>query len=425
MQVVHLLNKADQGKYIEVPFDVPAMSGSVSVQYQVKPLSEGSCTVDLGLVDPLGLRGWSGGARKSITVSPAQATPGYKVGPVLPGRWAAVLGAYAIPPAGCEVTLTVQVEPVQRTWIPGDLHLHTVHSDGRMTVTEVAERAHSRGLQFLALTDHNTSTQNSCITPCSPVTLIPGYEWTSYTGHANIYGLSDPVKDFRCADPHAVDKMLHAARQNGARVSLNHILDDAYASGVWRWGFTEADWVEIWNGPWRPSNHAALHWWDNELKKGRHLPAVGGSDFHKPQGFVDLGCPTTWVHSVDATADSILQAVNEGRAVISFDPAGPLATAQCGSCTIGDTVDARTLATDGLHIDVERGKGDRLILVSAQGPVITLDVDTDAWSTKWTPPHGINIESLLYLRLELWRWFAEVNQSYPSAISNPLYVAGA
>ena len=43
-----------------------------------------------------------------------------------------------------------------RTWLAGDLHAHTVHSDGAMTVPELAAHAVARGLDFVAVTDHNT-----------------------------------------------------------------------------------------------------------------------------------------------------------------------------------------------------------------------------------------------------------------------------
>ena len=41
-------------------------------------------------------------------------------------------------------------------WLAGDLHTHTVHSDGALTVAELAALAAGRGLDFIAVTDHNT-----------------------------------------------------------------------------------------------------------------------------------------------------------------------------------------------------------------------------------------------------------------------------
>src|SRR5262249_53459520 len=41
-----------------------------------------------------------------------------------------------------------------RRWLAGDLHTHTVHSDGGLTVPELALLAAGSGLDFLAITDH-------------------------------------------------------------------------------------------------------------------------------------------------------------------------------------------------------------------------------------------------------------------------------
>ena len=39
--------------------------------------------------------------------------------------------------------------------IRGDVHMHTVESDGRNTIEEMAEAAHDRGYQYIAITDHS------------------------------------------------------------------------------------------------------------------------------------------------------------------------------------------------------------------------------------------------------------------------------
>jgi len=41
--------------------------------------------------------------------------------------------------------------------IRGDLHTHTVASDGRNTITEMAKAARERGYEYLAITDHSAS----------------------------------------------------------------------------------------------------------------------------------------------------------------------------------------------------------------------------------------------------------------------------
>ncbi|MBK8794102.1 MAG: PHP domain-containing protein, partial [Holophaga sp.] len=43
----------------------------------------------------------------------------------------------------------------QRPAVEGDLHAHTLASDGVLSVEELAQRAARHGLDFIAVTDHN------------------------------------------------------------------------------------------------------------------------------------------------------------------------------------------------------------------------------------------------------------------------------
>src|ERR1700688_4391462 len=46
---------------------------------------------------------------------------------------------------------------VELSQMRGDLHMHTTESDGRATLTEMAEAARERGLDYIAITDHSKS----------------------------------------------------------------------------------------------------------------------------------------------------------------------------------------------------------------------------------------------------------------------------
>lgn len=48
--------------------------------------------IDLGLRDPQGQRGWSGGNKDRFTVGNISATPSYRAGPIQPGEWKLILG---------------------------------------------------------------------------------------------------------------------------------------------------------------------------------------------------------------------------------------------------------------------------------------------------------------------------------------------
>ena len=106
-------------------------------------------------------------------------------------------------------------------WLAGDLHAHTVHSDGALTVAQLAALAASRGLDFLAVTDHNTTSHGELAGAGRRhgIQLLPGQEVTTDTGHANAFGDIGFV-DFR--EPATVWQRSVAAR--GGLLSVNHPL---------------------------------------------------------------------------------------------------------------------------------------------------------------------------------------------------------
>ena len=86
-----------------------------------------------------------------------------------------ILGLYKLPPAGAAVTVTVACDATPRPtspqperrspvrpgagWYRGDLHCHTFHSDARGAPELLHAAARQAGLDFLAVADHNTTTQ--------------------------------------------------------------------------------------------------------------------------------------------------------------------------------------------------------------------------------------------------------------------------
>src|SRR5262249_2819326 len=135
-------------------------------------------------------------ARREFVITPQAATPGYLPGELEAGTWQVMIGLYQLPPDGAEYRVTAEVStspgrlapsplaaappPLAdgdrppprdlpagpgRRWLAGDLHTHTVHSDGGLTVPELALLAARNGLDFLPITSHN---------PASPPTELPG-----------------------------------------------------------------------------------------------------------------------------------------------------------------------------------------------------------------------------------------------------------
>jgi predicted metal-dependent phosphoesterase TrpH len=70
-----------------------------------------------------------------------------------------------------------------------DLHTHTTASDGKLEPAELCQRAASRGVEFLSITDHDTcAAYRELGTEVHvPVQLIPGIEFSTYWQNTGIH----------------------------------------------------------------------------------------------------------------------------------------------------------------------------------------------------------------------------------------------
>ena len=81
-------------------------------------------------------------------------------------------------------------------WVRGAFHVHTLRSDGRGTVEEVAAAAKAAGLHFVVLTDHNDLPLRE---PAfvDGVLMVPGVELSTAHGHLVAFGLQRPLEGFQ------------------------------------------------------------------------------------------------------------------------------------------------------------------------------------------------------------------------------------
>ncbi|MBO7748588.1 CehA/McbA family metallohydrolase, partial [Paenibacillus sp. MWE-103] len=373
------IGKDEERSYLEVPFVVDGSAERIEAAYRYER-GGGEAVVDIGLRSPERIVGWSGGARQSFFVGTELATPGYLAGPVAEGEWAVLLGAYKIPAEGTEVTIDIVLTEPRRGWIKGDLHMHSVHSDGRYTIEAAKASCAARGLSYMALTDHNTLSQNrAALAPDERLLVLPGAELTSYFGHANVYGAPEALRDFRVTTPEQARATLGEIRAQGGFVSLNHPF---CPSCPWELGFDlPYDAIEVWNGPWRALNERAVAWWQEQLAAGRRLIALGGSDAHAEDRFVKHGRPTAAVRTDRKTAQGVLDGIRQGRVVLSFDPDETFLTLTSGDYGVGDLLPRTALDGAGtipLVIDVEGARGDRVALWSDRGLEAAWDIEAPA-----------------------------------------------
>jgi hypothetical protein len=249
-------------------------------------------------------------------------------------------------------------------WLAGDLHVHTQngHDTCATPTTKVggascdepwtwsfspAERialAKERGLDYLAITDHNNILSQSdpawaAEEALGELILVPAYE-NSLPGHAQMLGAEKcypgPTADDEGIPVCTRDSSLagvigarDALRADGGAFQINHPGDrdwfDEFGHQV------VPDSVEVWNigvWAWQPpapsanDNDFAMEFYDGFLDAGYRVAATGGSDSHwrltsPVQG---VGQPSTWIFSSGRTWQDITAGIRAGHTFVSWQP---------------------------------------------------------------------------------------------------------
>jgi hypothetical protein len=356
------LTGVDNQTWRLVPFEVPSGTTRLTVDfdYTTRDLRT---TIDIGLLGPDGFRGqdgfrgWSGGNKRSFTISGTDATPSYLPGPIRSGQWNLLLGIPNIrQDSHAQYTASVRFEReatgqaaaqsgptlrAQAGWYRGDLHMHTAHSDGTCLSRRqqrvpcplflTARTASERGLDFIAITDHNTISHADAIRELQPyfddLLLIPGREITTFHGHANLFG-SVAMLDFRVGSAEVPDwnALLTNLEHTGSGVlSINHPVrpsgEQCMGCGWTPQGgidYARIQAVEIVNGldvdtPW-----SGIGFWQHLLDQGYKLTALGGSDNHDAlqPGANTIGTPTTVIYADELSQSGIVAAIRRGRVFV-------------------------------------------------------------------------------------------------------------
>jgi hypothetical protein len=387
----------DRHQHHRFAIDVPDGAVELRVRWQWSPRDMGSeheaNSASLSIWDPSGFRGalqsfddgrWS-------TIGETSATLGCLAGPIPAGTWILNVDTGLILPDGADAghlgwrleataRLGVRATPADAVasrpaagparrraagrdgWFRGDLHSHTTHSDGDITVPDRVRGALERGLDFLAITDHNTISHHRELEGW-PDGIIPirGSEITTFHGHMNVFGLSSAIDwrgDRRGTGPAGIVEQAH--RQH-ALVSVNHpsAFGDPWCVGC-HWDFARADYstldaMEVWNGRWaipETDNEGALALWTDLLDAGIRLTGISGSDSHSAEEDAYLALPSTFVHAPELSEAAILDGIRAGRVLLSSGPT--VAFRAHGSDGVEIVLPGEELPSDGrLSLDAD------------------------------------------------------------------------
>ncbi|WP_425573446.1 CehA/McbA family metallohydrolase [Streptomyces albidochromogenes] len=410
--------------YVYLPVEVPRGVRELAVSYTyekppVPPGTQGNA-LDIGIFDERGtalggrgFRGWSGGARSEFFIRADAATPGYLAGPVRAGTWNIALGPYTTAPDGLPYTVTVTLRygasgrtpaPVYpperargrgRAWYRGDCHLHSVYSDGKRTPAEIAAAARAAGLDFINTSEHNTHAAHSAweglwgSRPDGELLILTGEEVTTRNGHVVAVGTEPGTfVDWRYrARDNRFGHFAREIRRAGGLVVPAH--PHATCIGCnWKFGFGDADAVEVWNGPYTPDDEIALASWDSALATaGRGwTPAMGSSDAHREPQLV--GTPQTVVLAEDLTRDAVLDGIRAGRSYVAESSAVSLTFGATGGrgrhAGIGERLDVADGAPVTVRLEVAGAPGCTAHFVTDQGTLHTEPLpESGAGAVEW------------------------------------------
>ncbi|MET9670132.1 CehA/McbA family metallohydrolase [Streptomyces sp. NPDC006475] len=416
---------------VEIPRGVRELHVAYSYERPVVPPGTQGNALDIGIFDERGtalggkgFRGWSGGARTEFFIRADEATPGYIPGPVRAGTWHIALGPYTVAPQGLayEVTITLRYgapgrtpKPIYpperakgrgRAWYRGDCHVHSVHSDGRRTLAEIATLARAAGLDFINSSEHNTHSAHAHWADLAgdDLLILMGEEVTTRNGHVLALG-TDPgtFVDWRYrAKDNRFGHYAGEIRRAGGLVVPAH--PHATCIGCnWKFGFGEADALEVWNGPYTPDDEVSLADWDSTLavaarSRGRWTPAMGNSDAHRDPD--PIGTPQTVVLADDLTREAILEGISAGRSYVAESKAVSLSFSATGGrgkqAGIGERlrVDEDTPVT--VRLEVTGAPGCSARFVTDQGVLHTVTLPASGTGTvEWrtTPEYATYVRA--------------------------------
>jgi hypothetical protein len=468
------LSGKDNQTYRSLPFEVPAGVDRITVQFDYSGREEHT-TIDLGLLGPDGFRGqdgfrgWSGGSKQLFTVAATDATPSYLPGPIRAGRWQLLLGIPNIrKDSHASYTASIWfghpgdpawepavLHPALRKdagWYRGDLHMHTAHSDGSCKNQSgkrvpcplffTVQAAAQRGLDFIAITDHNTMSHLQDMRELQPyfdrLLLIPGREITTFSGHANLFGTGAAV-DFRVGSPDVPDwnALLRRIAPLRGVISINHAVRPSgeICMGCGWAAQPPADLslvqaIEIVNGDDAGTPISGLPFWDRQLAQGYRLTGIGGSDNHDAFqneagiGSNPNGAPATVVHAEELSMPAILAGIRAGHVFVDTEGSRDrlldiTASAGAQHAGMGDVLRAGKGEQVRFEVHVAHAAGNRLIVL-LDGKALATAADTPVDGDEMR--HGFDWSAdgqTHWLRVEVRNAAGK-----PLLIGNPVYIRG-
>lgn len=231
---------------------------------------------------------------------------------------------------------TIFLQDENAVWLKGNIHSHSVYSDGCLTPEEMKEAYKHHGYDFLAVTDHDLYTDTRMLTDES-FTMIQGFElWGNASNDKDIhinFLWDDKIEGIEPGQKIHLPKrtgrecaaLSWKLREKGCYVMLNHPHWSMLAS-------TEVedenpyDAVEIINygTEWLENTGDGSVFWTEMLYRGCRLWNGGGDDNHNHYDLDSMYSDSfggfTVVKAADRSPKAIMQALKTGSFYTSTGP---------------------------------------------------------------------------------------------------------
>lgn len=342
-------------EYLDYPVEIPSEMEWVGLQLEYVKVTD-AFQLYGALFDPSGnfrghvqCPGGPGPQRLTILTGTRVATPGAIAGPIPSGTWTVRIdfdrftqdGDFALN-VFCGVGGPPNVPPrdvvewsshreradsaasacsTPTGWVRGELHTHSLHSDGAATVSEIRDAARQSSLDFVAISDHFTYSHWEEVARLNDEVghplLLPAIEVTTHRGHANLHRLQRWHDVYTDGPTWAFSDLAEEVHDEGGLICINHPYSGPQAWSRDDFNLEEADLIEVVNRSQGVNNIAAIGLWDHLLNSGARVFGVAGTDSHNPfseEGV--LGVATT-VTKGCASADEIYAVLETGQAYVS------------------------------------------------------------------------------------------------------------
>jgi hypothetical protein len=293
---------------------------------------------------------WDQNSERPVRISSTYSSPGFTSCKIIPGFWKVEMETHAIVTEECKYRL--EISSIQQTngenfssfkkklinsssyrdnkgWYRGELHVHSHHSDGKNTLPEIIEGTKREGLDFIALTDHNTVSGFSSIPMREDLLIIRGMELTTYYGHALALGITSFIDWHSKERMRNINDIIDEVHLQKGLFAIAHpfCIGDPVCSGcTWKLeniDYQKVDLIEVWVGCWKNrkiENYKSFRLWDKLLNQGLKVVGISGRDWHDVNERKSDGIPKTFVYADSLSEDEILKGLRKGQVFVSSGP---------------------------------------------------------------------------------------------------------